>query len=129
MKVALWILQALLAILAIAGGAYKLFNAADVLSTIPDLPLAGWMAFGAIEVASGLLLMLPPLLKRGQARTPVAAAVLAVESLVLATLYARQSLAFEAENPLVWAVAMACLSALLVLVRRAPRGELRSRVA
>lgn len=119
MKTALWILQALLAVLYGAGGAYKFAKPADLASTIPSLPMAGWKAFGAIEVAGALLLILPPLLGRGQAFTPAVAGVLAAETLILTILYARQSLAFSAENPLVWAVAMLVMALLLAYGRYA----------
>jgi hypothetical protein len=117
MNIALWILQAALAFLYLAGGAYKTFKSADLVATIPALPLVGWKVFGVIEVAGALLLILPPLLGRGQALTPAVAAVLAVETLILAALYARQSLTFSAENPLVWAVAMGVVAALLAYGR------------
>lgn len=122
MNLALWILQALLAVLYGAGGAYKFAKPTDLVSTIPSLPIIGWKLFGVIEVVGALLLLLPPLLGRGQSLTPVFAAVLAAETLLLAILYARQSLAFSAENPLVWAVAMFVLVSLLAYGRYAPGG-------
>ncbi|MBX3132620.1 MAG: hypothetical protein KF689_04450 [Gemmatimonadaceae bacterium] len=119
MSILLWILQAALAFLYLAGGAYKTFKSADLVATIPSLPLFGWKVFGLIEVAGALLLILPPLLGRGQALTPAVAAALAVETLLLAALYARQSLSFSAENPLVWALAMGLIAALLAYGRYA----------
>lgn len=119
MNIVLWILQAVLAFLYLAGGAYKTFKSADLVATIPSMPLVGWKVFGLVEVAGALLLILPPLLGRGQALTPAVAAALAVETLILAALYARQSLAFSAENPLLWAVAMGVIAALLAYGRSA----------
>lgn len=119
MNIILWISQGLLTLLFGAGGAYKLAKPTDLASTIPSLPLGGWRVFGALEVAGALMLVLPPLLGRGQALTPAVAGALAVESALLAVLYARESLAISAENPLVWALAMAIVSAALAFGRHA----------
>jgi hypothetical protein len=119
MKNFLWILQGGLAFLLIAGGAYKAFKPADLAATIPSLPLIGWKVFGLIEVAGALMLVLPVLLGRGQTFTPIVAGAIAIESLVLAALYARQSLAISAENPLVWAVVMAIVATAVAYARYA----------
>jgi len=117
MKIFLWILQGGLAFLLFAGGAYKTFKPSDLAATIPSLPLTGWKVFGLLEVAFALLLVLPVLLGRGQSYTPMVAGAIAIESLVLAALYARRSTAISAENPLVWAVVMAIVAAAVAYAR------------
>lgn len=119
MNIALWLIQALLALLYLAGGGYKFVKPEDLAPTIPAMPSMGWRAFGVLEIAGGLLLVLPPLLGRGQVFTPIIAGALAVETLVLAALYATQALAVSAENPLVWAIAMALAAGLLAVGRYA----------
>jgi hypothetical protein len=51
--------------------------------------------------------------------TPLAASVLAVETLGLAALYARHSLKIAASNPLVWAAVMGLLVAFVAYGRYA----------
>jgi hypothetical protein len=51
--------------------------------------------------------------------TPLAAAALALESLALAVLHARYSLALTAANPLVWVVAGALIAAFVAYGRYA----------
>lgn len=119
MNVFLWIIQGALALLHFAGGAYKTFRSEDLVAIVPSVPLAGWKVFGLIEVAGAVLLILPVLLGRGQTFTPTIAGILAVEALVLAVLYGRQSMALSGENPLVWAVAMAVMAGFLAYGRYA----------
>jgi hypothetical protein len=117
MNILLWIVQGVLALLYLAGGAYKAVKPEDLAQTIPAMSLMGWRAFGALEVAGAVLLVLPAILGRGQALTPMIAGVLAVETLVLAALYARQSYVVSVENPLVWALVMALAAGFLVVAR------------
>jgi uncharacterized membrane protein YphA (DoxX/SURF4 family) len=112
MNVLLWIIQILLALLSIAGGAYKIFEF-DELAKMPataGMARSVWAALGAFEMVCGILLVIPAAKRRW---TPLAATALAVESLALAVFYARYSLEVTATNPLVWAVAMV-LMALIV---------------
>lgn len=51
--------------------------------------------------------------------TPIAAAVLAIETLVISGVYARHSLKLTAENPLVWSVVMLLLVAFVAYGRYA----------
>lgn len=103
MNLLLWILQGALALLCLAGGSYKVFQFDELAKQMRALPRSGWRALGLLEMLCGVLLVVP-------AATPLAAAVLAVETLVLAALYARYSLKLAATNPLVWSVAMALLA-------------------
>lgn len=105
----LWALQMVLAVLYVAGGAYKLFAFEEVARTLPAVPHGGWRAFGAFELVAGLMLVLPGILRWAPAVTAFAASMLALETLVLVAIYASYSRVLTAANPLVWAVAMAVL--------------------
>ena len=114
MNVLLWVLQAALALLYLAGGAYKVFSFAE-LAKVPStaaLSRGGWGALGVLEMLGAVLLVVP-------AVTPFAAAALALETLALAGLYARYSLKLAATNPMVWAVVMGLLSAFVAYGRYA----------
>ncbi len=123
MKVFLWILQIVIALLCLAGGSYKLFSF-DELAKMPQtavLPRAGWGALGVFEIICGILLIIPSATKWMPALTPVAAAALAVECLILAAVYARFSLKLAATNPLVWVAGIAVMAIFVAYGRFALR--------
>ncbi len=123
MNVILWILQAVLALFCLAGGAYKILGF-DELAKMPAtaaLPRGGWAAVGIFEIICGVLLIVPAATKWMPALTPIAAALLVVESVALALLYARYSLQLTATNPLVWVVAIAIMAAIVAYGRYAFR--------
>lgn len=119
MNVLLWVLQAALALLYFAGGAYKIFSFDQVAEQLSALPRGAWAALGAVEVVGGLLLILPWALKWMPSLTPLAAALLALETLALAGLYASYSLAIAPTNPLLWSVVMGLLVAVVAYGRYA----------
>ena len=110
MNLLLWILQAALALLFVAGGSYKVFKFDELATYMRALPRSGWRLLGVLEMVGGVLLVVP-------ATTSIAAAVLAVETLGLAALYARYSLKWAATNPMVWAVVMGLLTAFVAYGR------------
>jgi hypothetical protein len=121
MNVFLWLLQIPLALLAFAGGAYKVFMFEE-LAKVPAagaLSRGGWGALGAIEMACAVLLIVPAALRWMPALTPFAAAVLALESAGLAVIYAQYSLEPAATNPLVWVVAIGLAAAFVAFGRYA----------
>jgi uncharacterized membrane protein YphA (DoxX/SURF4 family) len=112
MNVLLWVLQAALALLYLAGGSYKLFSF-DELANMPQtamLPHGAWSALGVFEVLGAVLLIVPAATKWMPVLTPLAAAALALESLTLAGMFARYSLKLTATNPLVWVLVMGLLA-------------------
>jgi DoxX-like family len=117
MNVFLWVLQGVLAFLYLAGGVFKTFNPDDVAKQITALPRAGWVVLGAVEVLGAVLLIVPAAVKWMPMLTPLAAAVLTLETLALAALYASYSLKLAATNPLVWAVPMGLMAALVAYGR------------
>jgi hypothetical protein len=123
MNVLLWFLQIALALLSLAGGAYKVFMFAE-LAKMPAtgaLSRGGWVALGVFEMLCAVLLIVPAATKWMPVLTPLAAAALALESLALAAIYARYSLQLTATNPLVWVVVMAVMAAFVAYGRYALR--------
>ena len=118
MTIVLWILQAVLALLNLAGGGYKIFSGGDIAGRY-GVPRAGWAALGVIEVLGGLLVVIPAALNWMPELTPLAAAVLAIEALGLTVLYARKSLKMVAANPLPYALVMAVLAIVVAYGRYA----------
>lgn len=119
MNVFLWVLQAVLAFLYLSGGGYKVFAFDELAAQFSVLPRAGWSALGVVEMVGAVLLVVPAAIKRMPILTPLAAAVLALETLGIAGLYARYSLELTASNPLVWAVVMGLLAAFVAYGRYA----------
>jgi hypothetical protein len=119
MNVFLWILQVVLALLSFAGGAYKAFMF-DRIATVPAmsaLTRGGATAVGLLEMLCAVLLVVPAASKW----RPAVAAVLALESLGLALLYARYSLALTATNPLPYVIVIGVLAAVVAYGRYALR--------
>jgi hypothetical protein len=117
MNVLLWVLQATLALLYLSGGAYKVFSFDELASQLSALPRGGWTALGVVEMVGAVLLVLPWALRWQPSLTPLAAAVLALETLALAGLYASYSLELAPTNPLIWALVMAALAGVVAYGR------------
>ena len=119
MNALLWTLQAVLAFLYLSGGAYKTFKFEELAKQMRTIPHGGWRALGVIEMVGGILLIVPAITRWMPELTPLAAALLASETLGLALLYARQSLKVAASNPMVWAAVMGLLAAFVAYGRYA----------
>ena len=119
MNILLWVLQIALAFLCLAGGAYKAFKFDELASYMRALPRGGWRALGVLEMVCGILLVVPAAANWMPVLTALAAAVLALESVALAGLYARYSLKLAAANPLVWSVAMGLVAVFVAYGRYA----------
>jgi len=111
MNFLLWALQVALALLYFAGGAYKTFSFDELAKQMTALPRGGWAALGVVEMLGAMLLIVPGAAKWMPILTPLAATVLALETLALAAVYAQYSLKLAVTNPLIWAVVMGLLSA------------------
>jgi len=121
MNVLLWVLQILLALLYLSGGAYKTFSFDELANQMTALSRSGWRALGVLEMLGAVLLIVPAAVKWRPLLTPLAAAVLALETLALAVVYARYSLQLAATNPLIWALVMGLLAAFVAYGRYALR--------
>src|SRR5437762_1530533 len=119
MNVLLWVLQVALALLYLAGGAYKVFKFDELANSLRALSRGGWRALGLLEMLGAVLLIVPAAANWMPVLTPLAAAALALETLALAGLYARYSLKVAATNPMVWAVVMGLLAAFVAYGRYA----------
>ncbi len=121
MNVLLWVLQVALALQSLAGGAFKVFKYDDIanMPATKDLPRAGWTALGVLEMVCGVLLIVPAATHWMPMLTPLAAAVLALESLALAALYARHSTRLTSTNPLVYVMVSAIIGAFVAYGRYA----------
>ena len=120
MNILLWILQIALAFLYLAGGGFKISKPDALAKQVRGVISSGaWRALGAIELLGGLLLVIPAALNWMPMLTAHAAAVLALETLFLAGIYARQSLKLVVANPLVWAAVMGAMAAFVAYGRYA----------
>jgi hypothetical protein len=104
MDILLWAFQGVLGLLYAAGGYYKAFQFEELASQFTAIPRGGWRALGVLEMLGAVLLIVPAATKWMPVLTPIAAAVLAIETLVISGVYARHSLKLTAQNPLVWSV-------------------------
>ena len=85
MHVLLWVLQLLAALVYGASGVMKVFLFDQVSEGVPSfgaLPRGAWMALGILELVCTVGLIVPAALRWRPTLTVVAAALLAVESLV-----------------------------------------------
>ncbi|MBN8228363.1 DoxX family protein [Corallococcus macrosporus] len=117
MNILFWSLQVVLALLFLSGGAYKAFSFQQLAGQFSEVPHAGWRALGLLEMAGGVLLIIPAALKWMPGLTAHAAAVLAFETFALAALYARHSTKLTPENPMLWALVMGGLVAFVAYGR------------
>lgn len=92
MNIALWILQAVAALLYGASGVMKVFLFDKVSGDVPSfgaLPKRAWNALGVLELVCVIGLIVPAALRWHPTLTPLAAAVLALESLVFIGVHVR----------------------------------------
>jgi hypothetical protein len=86
MNTALWILQAVLALLYAVAGGMKVFTLDKVTADYPSmkaLPTAVWTASGLFEMACSVGLIVPGALHLQPVLTPVCATALAIEAVLL----------------------------------------------
>lgn len=92
MHVLLWVLQGLAALLYGASGIMKVFMFDRISAEVPSfgaLPRGAWMALGVAELVCTVGLIVPAAFRWRPRLTVVAAALLAVESLVFISVHAR----------------------------------------
>jgi hypothetical protein len=116
MNVLLWVLQVALAWLCIAGGAFQMFKIEQLQTTVAamrELPHGLWAFLGAFGCLAGLGLILPGATKVLSGLTPVAAAAVAAESVLISSFY----LYYGDRAPLPYSVAMALMAAFIAYGR------------
>jgi hypothetical protein len=110
MNIPLWIVQVALAWFCIAGGVFQLFKFDQLqkgVAAMRELPQGLWAFFGAFGCLAGLALILPGALGVLPVLTPVAAAAIAVQSVVISALYTR----YGDSSPRMYSLAMVALAA------------------
>lgn len=118
MNILFWILQVVLALLCISGGAFQIFKLEELqkgVAAMRELPQGLWAVFGAVNILAGLGLILPAALKIAPSVTPISALVVAVESALISALYVY----YGDRPPLSYSVAMAVLAAFIAYGRLA----------
>jgi hypothetical protein len=112
MNILLWIVQVVLALLCIAGGAFKILKIEDLqknVAAMRALPRGLWTFLGAVECLAGLGLILPGATNMLPALTPIAAAAVAAESVLVSAFYIN----YRDFPPLSYSVAMAVMAAFI----------------
>lgn len=116
MNVALWVLQAALAWFCVGGGAFQIFKIGELEKTVAamrELPHGLWAVFGTLSCLCGVALIVPGVIKVLPRLTPISAAIVAVQSLLISSLY----LYYGDRAPLPYAVVMTLLGAFIAYGR------------
>jgi uncharacterized membrane protein YphA (DoxX/SURF4 family) len=116
MNILLWVLQLALSFLCFGGGSFKIFKLEELQTTVNsmrELPHGLWALLGAVELLAGLCLLLPGALNALPRATPIAAAVLAVQSLLISAIY----LYYKDFAPLPYSLIMAAMAAFIAYGR------------
>ena len=92
MNTLLWVLQVLAGLVYSASGIMKIFMFDKISGDVPSfgaLPRRAWMALGILELVCTVGLIVPSAFRWKPGLTPLAAAVLAIESLVFIGVHAK----------------------------------------
>jgi DoxX-like family len=112
MNIALWVLQIALAWFCIAGGAFQIFKIEQLktnVASMRELPRGLWAFLGAFGCLAGLLLILPGATHVLPVLTPIAAAGIAAQSVLISAFYVY----YGDRSPMVYSVAMAIMAAFI----------------
>jgi uncharacterized membrane protein YphA (DoxX/SURF4 family) len=116
MNILLWVLQILAALLYGASGVMKVFLFDKVSEDVPSfgaLPREAWTALGILELVCAVGLIVPAALHWHPSLTVVAAAVLAIESLMFIWVHAR----YHEMTPIILSGVLGLLMAFVVYGR------------
>ena len=116
MNVLLWILQVVAALLYGSSGVMKVFMFDKVSKDVPSfgaLPRGAWMALGILELACAIGLILPGAFHWHPKLTVVAAAVMAIESLVFIGVHVK----YREVTPIVMSAVLGLLMAFIAYGR------------
>lgn len=121
MNILLWVLQALVAVYCIMGSLWRIMNydqAAKQIASVQALPAGMWNLIGLFEIICALLLILPGAFKMKPTWTPIAAACLAVEMLLVTGLHVKYfGFQVQATNPAMWTIMLCVLAAFIAYGR------------
>ena len=116
MNILLWVLQVALAWFCIAGGFFQIFKIEQLqtnVASMRELPRGLWAFLGAFGCVAGFGLIVPGALHLLPVVTPIAAAAVAAQSLLISALYVR----YRYSAPLPYSVAMAVMAAFIAYGR------------
>ncbi|MEX1058010.1 MAG: DoxX family protein [Natronospirillum sp.] len=116
MNIVLWVLQVALAWLCVAGGYFQMFKLEQLqegVASMRELPPGVWVFLGAVGLIGGIGLILPAAFGRLPLVTPVAATVIAVQSILISALYVY----YGDRSPLPYSLAMAAIALVIVYGR------------
>ena len=112
MNILLWVLQIALALLCISGGIFQMFKIEELrkgVAAMRELPRGLWAFLGAFGCVAGLGLILPGATGVLPVVTPIAAAAVAAESVLITAFYVR----YGDRSPMMYTVAMAIMGAFI----------------
>jgi len=116
MNIVLWILQGLLALLCISGGAFQIFKIDELQTTVAamrELPRGLWAFLGGFGCLTGLGLIVPGVLSVLPIVTPIAAVAIAAQSILISGFYVH----YGDSPPLPYSAVMALLAAFIAYGR------------
>jgi uncharacterized membrane protein YphA (DoxX/SURF4 family) len=116
MNILLWVLQVLAALLYGASGVMKVFmfdKVSEDVRSFDALPRQAWMALGILELVCAIGLIVPAALHWRPGLTVVAAAVLAVESLVFIGVHVK----YREVGPIIMSAVLGLLMAFIAYGR------------
>ena len=116
MNILLWVLQVLAALLYGASGVMKVFMFDKISDDVPSfgaLPRGAWMALGILELVCTVGLIVPAAFHWRPTLTVVAAAILAVESLVFIGVHAK----YREITPIIMSAVLGLLMAFIAYGR------------
>ena len=116
MNILLWVLQVLATLLYGASGTMKVFMFDKISADVPSfgaLPREAWMALGILELVCTVGLIVPAAFHLQPALTVVAAAVLAIESLVFIGVHAK----YREITPIIMSGVLGLLMAFIAYAR------------
>jgi hypothetical protein len=116
MNILLWVLQLVLALLCISGGTFQIFKIEQLkkgVAAMRELPRGLWALLGAVSCVAGLCLILPGAIHVLPVLTPIAAAAVAAENVLISAFYVH----YGDRAPLPYSVAGAVLAAFIAYGR------------
>jgi hypothetical protein len=112
MNILLWVVQIALAWLCIAGGIFQIFRIEQLqkgVASMRALPRGLWAFLGAFGCVAGLGLIVPGAINVLPVLTPIAAAAVTAESVLISAFYIH----YHDTSPLIYSVAMAIMAAFI----------------
>ncbi len=116
MNTLLWVLQGVAALVYGASGVMKVFMFDKVSADVPSfgaLPRRAWTVMGVIELLCTVALIVPAVLRWHPILTPIAAAILAIESLVFIWVH----VTYREVPPIVFSAGLGILTAFIAYGR------------